>query len=217
MNILVVAVLPFLAGNTEKLKKGLDFLKTHLLPLMAAVVIFIAIAGIQFIIYKIQTGSFWVYSYGKEGFDFSNPHIISFLFSYRKGYFVYTPLAFLSLFGFWFLFRENRFRFYSLLIFLLLVVYVLSSWWMWFYGGSFSQRVMIEYWIFPAILLALLLQKSKFRKWLTALVFLLIIVCQIQTWQYRTGYIHWSEMNKERYWDNFLRIDKVIRREEKEW
>ncbi|HDO27320.1 MAG TPA: hypothetical protein ENH02_04305 [Bacteroidetes bacterium] len=88
-------------------------------------------------LYKIQTGSFWVYSYGKKGFDFTHSHIISFLFSYRKG--------------------------------------------------------------------------------LTTLVFLLMIVGQIQTYQYRTGYIHWSEMNKERYWKSFLRIDKVIRKEKKDW
>lgn len=217
VNILIVASLPFLAGSNENLKKGYDYLKVHFLQLLMAVVLFFIVAGVQFVIYKIQTGSFWVYSYGKEGFNFFHPHIISFLFSYRKGYFVYTPIAFLALFGFWFLFKESRYRFYSLLIFLLLVVYVLSSWWMWFYGGSFSQRVMIEYWIFFAILLALLLKKGKYRKWLTSFVVVLIIVCQIQTYQYRTGYIHWSDMNKERYWDNFLRIDKVLRREEKEW
>ncbi len=217
VNVLIVASLPFLAGNPGKLRKGIDFLKNHLPAFLIAFLIFSALAAIQFLIYKIQTGSFWVYSYGKEGFDLTRPHMIGFLFSYRKGYFVYTPLAFLSLFGFWFLFKENRYRFYSLLFFMLLVVYVLSSWWMWFYGGSFSQRVMIEYWIFPAILLALLISRNTYRKWLTALVFILIIVCQIQTIQYRNGYIHWSEMNKKRYWNNFLRIDKVIRREEKEW
>ncbi len=216
VNVLIVLSLPFLAGNREKIKEGFGFLKNHLPAFPVALVIFLGLAGIQFLIYKIQTGNFWVYSYGKEGFDFTHPHFISFLFSYRKGYFVYTPMAFLSLFGFWFLYKESRFRFYSLLFLLLLVVYVLSSWWMWFYGGSFSQRVMIEYWIFPAILLALLLQKSKYRKWLTTLVFLLMIVGQIQTYQYRTGYIHWSEMNRKRYWDNFLRIDKVIRKAAKE-
>lgn len=217
VNVLIVASLPFLAGSQEKFKGGFVFLKDHLPAFLIALIIFFGLAGIQFVLYKIQTGSFWVYSYGKERFDFTHPHIISFLFSYRKGYFVYTPMAFLSLFGFWFFYKESRLRFYSLLIFMLLVVYVLSSWWMWFYGGSFSQRVMIEYWIFPAILLALLLKKSKYRKWLTTLVFLLMIGSQIQTYQYRTGYIHWSEMNKERYWKSFLRIDKVIRKEKKDW
>ncbi len=76
---------------------------------------------------------------------------------------------------------------------------------------------MIEYYIYFFILFSLLLQKSRRKKFLTVLTLALIIICQIQTYQYKNGYIHWSEMNKERYWDNFLRIDKVINRAEKEW
>jgi hypothetical protein len=42
------------------------------------------------------------------------------------------------------------------------------------------------------------------------MVVLLVIVCQIQTYQYRYNQIHWSEMNKEKYWEVFLRIDKLM-------
>jgi hypothetical protein len=138
------------------------------------------------------------------------------MFSYRKGFFVYTPLLFVAIFGFIYLYKD-KYRFYTLLFFLIIVIYVLSSWWMWYYGGSFSQRVMIEYYIYFFILFALLLQKSKLRKFLFTLTFLLIVVCQIQTYQYAKGYLHWSDMNKEWYWKNFLRIDKVIRGEKKDW
>ena len=103
------------------------------------------------------------------------------------------------------------------MLFLFLVIYILSSWWMWYYGGSFSQRVMIEYYIYFFIPFSMLLQKITFHKMATFLIIFLIIVCQIQTYQYQRGYIHWSEMNKERYWNNFLRIDKVLKNSEKEW
>jgi hypothetical protein len=158
-----------------------------------------------------------VYSYGKESLDLSNPEIWNFLFSYRKGFFIYTPVFALSLWGSVYFFKKSRFQFISWFAVLAIVVFVLSSWWQWYYGGSFGSRVMIEYYVFFAIPLALLLQKSRFRKAIAVIVIVLIFVSQIQTYQYRYGYLHWSEMNKERYWDNFLRIDKVLNDAKKEW
>jgi hypothetical protein len=76
---------------------------------------------------------------------------------------------------------------------------------------------MVEYLTYFMIPLAILLEKTRYPKLIRVLTVLLVLVCLIQTIQYRNGYIHWSDMNKERYWDNFLRIDKVINRAEKEW
>jgi hypothetical protein len=216
INTLVVLSLPFLAQGSGQLKVGTKYLIRHLNVLFAGLLLFLAVISIQLIIYKIQTGHFFVYSYAKEGFNFLHPHMFDFMFSYRKGFFVYTPILFVTVFGFIYLYKD-KYRFYTLLFFLIIVIYVLSSWWMWYYGGSFSQRVLIEYYIYFFILFSLLLQKSKFRKFLFPLTFLLIIVCQIQTYQYMKGYIHWSKMNREWYWNNFLRIDKVIRGDKKEW
>jgi hypothetical protein len=83
---------------------------------------------------------------------------------------------------------------------------------MWFYGGSFSQRVMIEFYAFFAILLAIALHEirnSGLKKLLISLSILMVIVCQIQTYQYRRMQIHWSDMNKEKYWNVFMRVDKL--------
>jgi hypothetical protein len=181
-----------------------------LLVLILGVSAFLAIVFVQLVIYKIETGNFLVYSYGGEKLDLLNPHLIDFLFSYKRGFFVYTPLAFLALLGSWFWWKSNRFVFFTWAGFLFLVIYVLSSWWMWFYGGSYSSRVMVEYLTFFFIPLALWLSKTKHFKRLRMLIIILILVNMIQIYQYQYGYIHWSEMNKERYWNNFLRIDKVI-------
>jgi hypothetical protein len=217
VNGLVILSLPFLAGSFMNLKKGLHYLvKFPWQTLLAIFPVFLLIS-IQLIIYKIQTGHFLVYSYGKESLDFTNPQMWKFLFSYRKGFFVYTPVFILSMWGSWYLLKKSRFQFISWFAFLTTVVFVLSSWWQWYYGGSFGSRVMIEYYVFFAIPLALLLQKNRYRKAIAVLAILLIFVCQFQTYQYRYGYLHWSEMNKERYWNNFLRIDKVLNDAKKEW
>ena len=169
------------------------------------------ILSIQLIIYKLQTGSFFVYSYGDEGFNFGSPQIINFLFSYKKGLFLYTPICLISLLGFAFILR-NKFKFITLLSFLFLVVYILSSWWMWYYGGSFSSRVMVDFLPFFAILLGLLLQgisKTYLRRICFTVCFLLIMLNQIQTLQYRYYIIHWSNMNKESYWNTFLDLPSI--------
>jgi len=217
VNGLVILSLPFLAGSFLNLKKGLHYIVTFPWQTLLAILPVFLLISIQLIIYKIQTGHFLVYSYGKESLDFSNPQIWKFLFSYRKGLFVYTPLFFLSLWGSWYLYKQSHFQFFSWFAFLAIVVFVLSSWWQWYYGGSFGSRVMIEYSVYFILPLALLLQKNRYRKAIAGLLVLLIFVCQFQTYQYRYGYLHWSEMNKERYWDNFLRIDKVLNDTEKEW
>jgi hypothetical protein len=212
VNFLVVLAFLFLAGDSGQLISGLKSLLSKKIVLLFAFTGFLLIVSIQLLIYKISTGSFFVYSYKKEGFNFLNPQILNFLFSYQKGMFVYTPLLFLSLTGFIYLFRSNRFQFYTLLAFLIIIVYVFSSWFMWFYGGSFSQRVMIEFYPFFAILLATAMQEIKNKyasKVFLGLIVLLVIVCQVQTFQYRRMQIHWSDMNKEKYWSVFMRIDRL--------
>ena len=212
VNLLIVLAIPFLAGTSNQLISGFKSLQKKKWSILLAFACFVSLVSIQLIIYKIATGSFIVYSYKEEGFNFLNPQIANFLFSYRKGMFIYTPLLLLSLTGFVYLFRSGRFQFYALSGFLFIIVYVFSSWHMWFYGGSFSQRVMIEFYPFFAILLAMGIEKivnSKLKKVFLSLIVLVIIICQIQTYQYRRMQIHWSDMNKEKYWDVFMRIDKL--------
>jgi putative copper export protein len=83
---------------------------------------------------------------------------------------------------------------------------------MWFYGGSFSQRVMIDFYAFFTLMLAIAVQEiknSRLKILFISTIVLLVLVCQIQTYQYRRMQIHWSDMNKEKYWEVFMRIDKL--------
>ncbi len=214
VNGLVVFVLPFAAGNYDALKKGFFKLFENKLWLLLSFCSLIAIVSIQLIIYKISTGSFFTYSYGNEGFNFLSPHIFDILFSYKKGLFLYTPLLLLSLFGGWFLWKSSRYKFYTWFGFFAIITYVFSSWWNWWYGGSFSSRVYVEYISIFMILMGIALKEINVKKW--SRLFLLataltIIVCQIQTYQYRYYEIHWSGMTKAKYWDVFMRIDKLIK------
>lgn len=209
VNILVVFVLPFLAASWPNFAKALNFKDKNISgKLLAGIVPFSILIFIQLLIYKISTGSSMVYSYNEEGFNFLNPQIINILFSYKKGLFLYTPLCFISLLGFYF-FRNRKFEGISLFLFLLLITYVFSSWWNWWYGGSFSSRVYVEFLSLFGILLAVLLQNIKLKKYFPVfllLVFLLVLFNQKQVYLYRKVVIHYVDMNKDKYWNTILRF-----------
>ncbi len=212
VNGLILTILPFIAGSSRSLKKGLTEIYYQKFRLALALVLFFGIISIQTIIYKISTGYFFIDSYGAEGFNFLSPHIFNILFSYKKGLFLYTPIYLVSLTGGYYLWKNSRFEFYTVFGFLFLITYIFSSWWMWYYGGSFSSRVYVEYIPVFMILLAISLKGIKlkiFRRIYISVILILIVMCQIQTFQYRYYQIHWSDMTRESYWNVFLRIDKL--------
>lgn len=214
VNGLVIFMLPFAAGNVDTLKKGFSNLFENKLWTLMSFCFLLAIISIQLIIYKISTGSFFAYSYGNEGFNFLSPHIFDILFSYKKGLFLYTPLLLLSLTGGYFLWKSSKYQFYTWFGFFAIITYVFSSWWNWWYGGSFSSRVYIEYIPVFMILMGIALKEIKTKllsRLFLVIIGLTIVVCQIQTYQYRYYDIHWSGMTKEKYWDVFMRIDKRIK------
>lgn len=215
VNVLVLLWVPVACGSWAQLRSTLAFPIRNPKLLLVGVLPAILLLSLQLIYFKVATGSFFVYSYATEHFDFAHPEIINFLFSYRKGVFVYLPVLFLSLFGFIALWRHNKFSAISMMIFLFAVIYVFSSWWNWWYGGSFGMRVMIDMLPFFALLLLFvyrLLPKRSYKLAFSSLLMALVLLCQFQTLQYRYGVIHWSEMNKEKYWQAFLNTDFLLKK-----
>lgn len=199
-----------LSGGWLTLKSSfLRLIESHKELIISFFIAFLVIS-IQLIIYKISTGSFFVYSYYGEGFNFLEPHILDILFSYKKGLFLYTPMLFLGFIAVLFFTRIKPFFAFTWLFFFLLITYVFSSWWMWFYGGSFSSRVYVEYIPVFIVPIALFLQHMlpKFRGVIVGLIILLIAICQVQSYQYRYYDIHYIDMNKDKYWEVFLMRNK---------
>lgn len=212
VNGLILLVLPFAAGNPRLFRDGIVSVFKKSGYLAAGLLLFSAVVSLQLIYYKLATGSFFVYSYIGEGFDFLNPHIIEILFSYKKGLFLYTPLFLLSFAGCIYLWKKQRFMFFTWMLFFLMITFVFSSWSNWWYGGSFSSRVYVEYIPLFMVLLAIAMQHTVKRLpaiLLITTIILLMLVCQVQTYQYRYYQIHWSDMNREKYWEVFLRIDRL--------
>lgn len=207
VNGLLILSVPFLLAGTET--NVFKVFRDDWKWLIAAMPVFLAVIFIQLLIYKIQTDSFFIYSYGEDYFDFANSQFFKFLISYRKGLWVYTPVTFIAIAGFIFLWRQSSGRAMMLVLFLVFVIYVLASWHQWWYGGSFSSRVMVEYMPFFILLLGIMLShiKKRILLWIAVITLILLSILNlIQTHQYYAGIIHWMDMDKEYYWEVFLRF-----------
>lgn len=167
----------------------------------------------QMIYWKEVTGHWLYYSYGSgERFFFGDPAIIKGLFSWRKGLFIYTPLLLFSMAGIIILWIRRSPHSLPVTMFVPLNVYIIFSWWCWWYGGGFGQRAFIDSYALMAVASAALLSYafSSGRKWLRTgivTVYLMLISLGIfNNIQYYYGAIHWDSMTKAAYFDSFGRI-----------
>jgi hypothetical protein len=144
-----------------------------------------------------------------EGFFFNSPHISDGLFSYRKGWFVYTPIMVFAVLGLFTMKKAAAAYRLPLILTLLVLIYVIFSWWCWWYGGSFGSRVMIDYYGLLALPLATFFQHTIYRScWVKAMVSLLavffIFLNFFQMNQYTRSLLHYDSMSKDLYWSIFL-------------
>ncbi|MBI1221971.1 MAG: hypothetical protein GC180_05140 [Bacteroidetes bacterium] len=163
----------------------------------------------QLAYWKYLSGNWFVYTYRDEHFFFNQPMIWKGLLGFRKGWLIYSPIMFLSLFGLiWSRRRLGEFK----LVFLLLLPcygYVVFSWWCWWYGGSFGSRPMIDLLPLMAFPLANFFQfmTNRYRRGfnyavLTVLAFCYLNIFQIR--QYQSSELHWDSMTRELYFKIFL-------------
>jgi hypothetical protein len=166
----------------------------------------------QFFYWKAITGQWIFYSYSTKdaSFFWGNPQIFDILFSYKKGWFVYTPIMFIAFLGIFLLRKKMKAAFWPILIFTVLNIYVQSSWWSWWFGGAFGLRAFIDSYGIMAIPLAMVLDAASQKKFLKyaapAVLVVLIWYNTFQIRQYTKGAIHFWWNTKEAYWENFLRI-----------
>ncbi|TRZ73699.1 MAG: hypothetical protein D4R97_04825 [Bacteroidetes bacterium] len=167
------------------------------------------------ILWHHTTGHWLVYQYGEERFHFLHPHFFSILFSYNRGWFVYTPVAMISVFGFYGLWKENKNAFYWTLSFFIIFIYVASCWWMWYYASKCGQRIFIDLYAIVAILLFFFLkslQKAKtVRYFLTSILLLFTGLNIFQCYQHSCFIFPATDITSEIYWDSFSRLDPAAK------
>ena len=208
-NILfILAFLLYKIESFSSLNKRLYWLIQHYKKLTISIVISVLIGSVQFFYWKWATGNWFFNSYVGEQFYFNQPRIIEFLFSYRKGWLVYTPIFIFSFLGFYKMYVRKNPWFFSILIMLPVLVYLFSSWWCWWFGGGFGMRPMIDY--YPLLIIPLgeiLSTKISYKKYILNFILAGFVSLNLfQTLQRRNLVIHWDSMSKESYWAFFTTI-----------
>jgi hypothetical protein len=181
------------------------------LLLMAVMIVIVWLP--QMIYWKEVTGHWLYFSYGSdERFFFGDPAIIKGLFSWRKGLFIYTPLLLFSFAGIIILWLRKSPHALPVTLFVPVNIYIIFSWWCWWYGGSFGQRAFIDSYALMAVAAASLLgvalssAKRWFRAVIVAVYLLLASLGIFNNIQYYEGAIHWDSMTRAAYWESFGRI-----------
>ncbi len=221
--MIVIIPVTFWLFNYKTINEKIIFLKKNTLHiLLILVTAFLAFLP-QMIYWKMITGDLFYYTYRDESFFFLDPNITNGLFSYRKGWLVYTPVMILSILGLFFMNKKDSILRWPVLIMLVVFVYITYSWWCWWYGGGYGSRPMIDIYGILAVPLAALigyiLNKNIWLKIMLSLILgFLVYYNHFQIKQYRITLLHWDGMTKEAYRKIFLKkkfpsnYDKIIKR-----
>lgn len=209
-NIFILLLLPFFGLTASNF---ISIVKQNLFSVVSLVGLCIAALIVARVCYYwyIQTGRIILNPYQGEHYYFNKPHVLDVLFSYRKGWLLYTPFAAVGLAGIFF-FKGIKDKI-NLLIFYGLLVYVGSCWWCWTYASiSFGQRVYVDYYALISLQAAVLFNffyKHKLKIIPPAITLVIIPLNLLQTHQYKHGIIPGDSATAETYWGNFFAVNPV--------
>lgn len=202
-NNVVFSLVPILYNihDRQSLLNKYQFVRKHMTMILLAISVGFMVLIPQFMYWKFATGRWIYYSYQGEYFFWLRPKIVDFLLSFRKGWFIYTPLMLFSILGIFSM--QSVLKPIKSMVYVLipLYVYICSCWWAWSYGGCYGMRPMID--IYPLLAFPLI-SIFNLNKWMRFLVIIPFGVACIglnyfQAWQYSKGILHYDQMNYNVY------------------
>lgn len=203
----LMVLIPLLWGIHDKksLFNRFEMIKTYFKPLLKAVVLAFLICSLQMLYWKTVSGHFILNSYRnpEEGLYLDDPHLVRFLFSFRNGWLIYTPIMIGMFAGFFIRHPQRKVWLLSIGLFSCLILYFSASWSTWWYGTSFSQRTLIQSYPIFAIPLGYFVKWSaeKLRRAIILIPILvgLVALNYFQSYQFKSGVLHGSRMTSDYY------------------
>jgi hypothetical protein len=185
--------------RNEKIK----FVREKWKVIVSGAAVFLLTIMPQLVLWKFQTGR-WVFDgYEGEHFFLNHPHIFDVLFGFRNGWLIYTPVMIAAVIGIWLSVRQRKNFGIPLLLFFPLMLYILSCWWCWNYGGAFGFRPFVDFYpmfILPAATFMAQVSSKKFSAIIfSALLGLCIWLNIFQQIQYQRGILHYADMTARAY------------------
>lgn len=169
---IVWAIIPVL-WSLQSIKERIAFLLTHWQKYLLAVFISGLIISIQLIYWKYVAGEWIVYSYGDQGFNWFNPKIWRGLMGVNVGWWLYTPIMLIAMFGWVGLYKKHKSIFWPICITALLAIYTTLSWGHWEEGGGLGQRNLIQIYpllAFPLVSIITWFIRMPIAKWIWILI-----------------------------------------------
>ena len=212
VNTLVVLLFLFYnIHDLNSLKEKICLIRNHFFHLLLVPFLTLLVFLPQLLYWKMQTDHYFFNSYVGESFYFFNPHILEGLFSYRKGWLIYTPIMILFFAGLFFMSELVKKWRIAIILFYVFITYILFSWWCWWYGGSFGLRAYIDFYGLFAIPIAAITHKAvcsrKIYRSLLLVVYCVFCLLNItQTYQSKRNIIHYDSMTRKKYWAVFLQF-----------
>lgn len=208
---IIFILFPLLYGvnKLSDFKAKLIVLIQNKLSLIASIALFLLPIFPQLLYWKIYAGSWLYYSYTDERFFFSDPKIIEVLFSSRKGLLIYTPILTFAFIGFYHI--KNKPFFKAGILYFILNVFIISSWWCWWYGGGYGMRALVQTYailIFPlTAFFDTIFTKFKSHKTIIICISLIFIgLNTVNTVLYSRGILHWDSLTFKAYLKTFKHI-----------
>lgn len=165
----------------------------------------------QVLYWKVYGGSWFLVNLHSETLNLGHPHILDFLFSYKKGWLLYSPLFVVALLGWTYLYRHDKSIARSFILLFVLNLWVLSSWDCWWYAASFGSRVMVDSYVIFAIGLGFFLK--NWPKSMVSRGLILALCCGfsyfslVQSYQFYKGWLPTEHTTRDHYWYIFGKWD----------
>ena len=221
---IMVVFIPLLWGvfSKETFFQKIKIIKQHKKSFFIAIIICILIGIPQMSYWLIRTGHLFYDSYKNPGvgLDILSPHFLKSMFSFQKGWFIYTPIMIFGVLGFYHLFKKNKEIAAGLSVYFVIAFYIIISWSEWWYGAGFSNRPLIMTYPILAITMGYFFQNinqknNLIKGTITVLILFFVFLNQFQWWQLRNGILEPYRTTKEYYFATFLSTNATPKDKEK--
>jgi hypothetical protein len=165
----------------------------------------------QMLYWKYALGKFIAFSYGNESFLYIlNPQIFNVLFDLRSnGLFFWHPLLLLVIPGSYYWVKSADKIGRASIVFLLVMLYFISSWWGYQFGSAFGHRAFTDYYLLFLIPVGYLFYRLKRDRRKPAIIFCIVVIVVfcilnlIHLRNYWGGIVASHNLTPENYWRNF--------------
>jgi hypothetical protein len=208
--------------NWQSFKAKILLLLKYKSQVFGLMLVIFSVGFIQFAYWKYASDKFIINPYGAgnpgEGMELFHPHILEVLFSFRKGWFIYTPIMLFTMIGFWQLYKHNTKLFTPIFIYFIVNLYIVSSWSCWWYGACFGVRSLIPSYAVLSIPLAYFVSvalKHKLKILFVGIFIFCIALNLFQSWQMYSGIMDSTNMSRAYYFSTFLQTSSPTNEQKK--